>query len=207
MCVILCGVCGEWTHSSLTKNSGPSFSAMGDFMRMAIGMAEEALRVGEVPIGCVIVDGDAAVVAKGRNRTNESRNATRHAEFEALDQILATLPPETRLCLDPVRNVMSRCTLYVTVEPCIMCAAALRRVGLTTVYFGCYNERFGGCGSIIPVHTDYIAPSVDPQLRITLLKEHRKECVGLLRQFYIRENERAPVPRKKAKRVLKPLED
>jgi tRNA-specific adenosine deaminase 2 len=88
-----------------------------------------------------------------------------------------------------------------------MCAAALRRVGLTKVYFGCYNERFGGCGSIIPVHTDYIKEGIDPTLEITLLKEYRKDCIELLRQFYMLENERAPIPKKKAKRIFKPVDD
>jgi tRNA-specific adenosine deaminase 2 len=149
-----------------------------------------------VPIGCVIVDAAGKVVAKGRNRTNETRNATRHAEFEALDILLSSMDASE------IQVKMAEFSLYVTIEPCIMCAAALRRVGLLQVYFGSYNERFGGCGSIIPVHDSYL---VDPPLNITLLEEWRSECVGLLRMFYMRENERAPVPRKKTRRVLKPV--
>lgn len=156
-------------------------------------MANEALQAGEVPIGCVIVDGSNAILAKGRNRTNEGKNATRHAEFEAL------------AALSPVPADLSSLCLYVTVEPCIMCAAALRRVGLLRVFFGCYNERFGGCGSIIPAHCDYI--EVDPPLEVTLLVGFRRECVGLLRLFYLCENEKAPNPKKKNKRVFKPVDD
>ncbi|PJF18955.1 hypothetical protein PSACC_01228 [Paramicrosporidium saccamoebae] len=158
--------------------------------------AKEALAVNEVPIGCVIVDPTGKIVAKGRNRTNETRNATRHAEFEALDTLLSSMDASE------VQEKMSELSLYVTIEPCIMCAAALRRVGLLRVYFGSYNERFGGCGSIIPVHNSYL---VDPPLEVALLVEWRAECVGLLRMFYMRENERAPMPRKKSKRVLKPV--
>lgn len=164
-----------------------------EFMREALKMAEEALQVGEVPIGCVIVDENNQIISRGRNRTNESKNATRHAEFEALADISST------------STDLSSLRLYVTVEPCIMCAAALRRVGLLRVFFSCYNERFGGCGSIIPAHCDYI--DVDPPLEVRLLVGFRKECVGLLRLFYLCENEKAPNPKKKNKRVFKPVDD
>jgi len=69
---------------------------------------------------------------------------TRHAELEAIDMILKTHPPE----------ILKECTLYVTVEPCIMCAAALRLMEIKKVYFGCNNERFGGCGSIYHLHDE-----------------------------------------------------
>lgn len=140
------------------------------------------------------MDSHDRIVARGRNCTNEKRNATCHAEFEAI------------LSLPPGLTDLSHLRLYVTVEPCIMCAAALRRLRLCQVYFGCFNERFGGCGSIIPVHRDFIAAEVDPALQLTVMGQFRKECVELLRKFYIRENGRAPVPRKKAKRQLKPVD-
>ena len=75
-----------------------------------------------------------------------SCNATRHAELEAIRSIL-----------DSSENSVedfAECTLYVTVEPCIMCAAALSRLGVKRVVFGCLNERFGGNGSILSVHED-----------------------------------------------------
>ena len=141
------------------------------------------------------MDPEDRIIARGRNRTNERRNATCHAEFEAI----AAVPPHLGADFAQLR-------LYVTVEPCIMCAAALRRLRLCRVYFGCYNERFGGCGSIIPVHREYILPAVDPILQVVVVRRFRKPCIELLRRFYMRENERAPVPRKKAKRQLKPVE-
>ena len=122
-----------------------------------------------MPVGCVFVR-HRQVIARARNRTNQLRNvrdtfsrllapdshplpfrrakATRHAELEAIDEILAdeALTPD-RAALHPLVET----TLYVTVEPCIMCASALRQMGIKEVFFGCENERFGGCGSVLGV--------------------------------------------------------
>lgn len=110
---------------------------------------------------------DGRVIAGARNRTNALRNvrfslssaclngpliealqATRHAELEAIDEILAdkVLTPEI------TEYPLSETTLYVTVEPCIMCASALRQLGIREVYYGCGNDRFGGCGSVLGVN-------------------------------------------------------
>ncbi|KAL6750515.1 cytidine deaminase-like protein [Haematococcus lacustris] len=110
-------------------------------MTKAFLEAEKAKSLREVPIGCVIVR-DATVVACGHNRTNQTRNGTRHAEFEAIDQLLAAHYHDMQAA------AFHRCTLYVTVEPCIMCAGALALIGIGEVVFGCGNDRFGGCGSI-----------------------------------------------------------
>ena len=91
-------------------------------MRSALREAEHALGIGEVPVACVIVGPDGALLASGANRTNLTCDATRHAEFVAVDKLLAQ-----------GHSDFSDCTLYVTVEPCIMCAAALAAV------------RAGGC--------------------------------------------------------------
>ena len=74
--------------------------------------------------------------------------ATRHAELEAIDEILAdkSLYPEV------TEYPMSHTTLDVTVEPCIMCASALRQLGIREVFYGCDNDRFGGCGSVLGVN-------------------------------------------------------
>ena len=74
--------------------------------------------------------------------------ATRHAELEAIDQILAD-PLSTADSMYP----LSTTTLYVTVEPCMMCASALRQLGIKEVYYGCANERFGGCEGVLSVNT------------------------------------------------------
>ncbi|KAM4528962.1 tRNA-specific adenosine deaminase 2 isoform 3-T4 [Fundulus diaphanus] len=119
---------------------------MNKWMSRAFEMAKDALENGEVPVGCLMVHRDQ-VVGKGRNEVNETKNATRHAEMVALDQVLDWCRHHN---LD-VRSVCERTVLYVTVEPCIMCAAALRLMNIPLVVYGCRNERFGGCGSVLDV--------------------------------------------------------
>lgn len=127
------------------------------FMREALKMGFTALKKGEIPVGCVIVerreDGHA-IIASGSNQTNESRNGTRHAEIIAVESLFADSHIQPLGNLNPQSGLLSNCDLYVTCEPCIMCAAALSKLGIRKVYFGCHNDRFGGNGSILSVHAD-----------------------------------------------------
>ncbi|KAH9938684.1 cytidine deaminase-like protein [Fomitopsis serialis] len=158
-----------------------------DWMREAMNMAEEALAATEVPVGCIFVR-DGRIIARARNRTNELRNATRHAELEAIDEILAdrTLTPTV------TRYPLSETTLYVTVEPCIMCASALRQMGIKEVFYGCENDRFGGCGSVLGVNSKLPHPQHAPY----------KANGGYLREDAIMVL-RPPIPKTKGNRVLK----
>jgi len=136
----------------VTSSAGPS-AATPDadspatherWMLEALAEAEGALLEEEVPVGCVIVHtASQRLLSRGRNETNRSKNGTRHCEFLALEAM--------RVHSDPsVRDISpADCTLYVTVEPCVMCAAALRLAGIGRVVFGCGNDRFGGCGSVL----------------------------------------------------------
>ncbi|KAL3688404.1 hypothetical protein R1sor_014713 [Riccia sorocarpa] len=125
------------------------------FMRLAVIEAKQALARLEVPVGCVIVQ-NGEVIGHGSNRVNETRNATRHAEMEAIDMILTQwTPDQSSISLsapEQLKEKFRQCELYVTCEPCIMCAAALSILGVKKVYYGCANDRFGGCGSILPLH-------------------------------------------------------
>lgn len=93
-------------------------------------------------------------------------------------------------------SIFASSDLYVTVEPCIMCAAALRELRIRHVYFGCGNERFGGCGSVLSIHSDsYLAHTVSADVLTdsppTFVAEggHRRaDAINLLRQFYLMEN-------------------
>jgi len=157
------------------------------FMQEAIDVAEQALAEGETPVACVLVL-DGQVVARGMNDTNRSLNGTRHAEFLAINDFLDKFPIAK----------LAETDLYVTVEPCIMCASALRQYGIRTVYFGCGNERFGGNGSVLSIHSD---ESLDPAYP-SYGGLYRKEAIMLLRRFYIQENGNAPNPRAKGNREL-----
>ncbi|KAI0352752.1 cytidine deaminase-like protein [Trametes cingulata] len=166
------------------------------WMQCAMDMAEEALSAQEVPVGCVFVR-DNKVIARARNRTNQLRNATRHAELEAIDEILA----DKQLTPEVTEYPLSETTLYVTVEPCIMCASALRQMGIKEVFYGCDNDRFGGCGSVLGVNEILPHPK-HPGYR-AVGGYLRDEAIMILRRFYITENTNAPVPKSKANRVLK----
>ncbi|KAK8192525.1 tRNA(adenine34) deaminase [Zalaria obscura] len=158
------------------------------FMREAIEMAELALRSDETPVGCVFVH-DGEIIGKGMNGTNATLNGTRHAEFIALSQILSR----------HASSILSQTDLYVTVEPCIMCASVLRQFRIRAVYFGCANERFGGCGGVMDIHNE---KNVDVPYPV-YGGIFREEAIMLLRRFYVQENEKAPEPKQKKNRELK----
>ena len=131
--------------------------------------------------------------------------ATRHAELEAIDDILSepSLTPQD----DTVSGypyLLKDTILYVTVEPCIMCASALRQLGIREVYYGCENGKFGGCGSVLGVNQEYFPRGLLPFTLLTDLairiahSKHpgyqahggylRDEAIMILRKFYITEN-------------------
>ena len=114
---------------------------------------------------------DGVEVARGANATNAAMDATRHAELVAVDAALAA-----RRAVD-----WRAATLYVTCEPCIMCASALSQLGIAKCYFGCRNDKFGGCGSILSLHEGNF--DIVEGLR-------EAEAVDLFRRFYDRENSR-----------------
>lgn len=117
-----------------------------------------------------------------------SFNGTRHAELVAISELLESQPA----------TVLASTDLYVTVEPCIMCASVLRQYRIRRVYYGCGNERFGGTGSVLAIHSD---PGVDPPYASDG-GLYRKEAIMLLRRFYIQQNDKAPNPRPKKGREL-----
>lgn len=162
------------------------------WMERSFNLAEEALKSGEVPVGCLLVYKDEEL-AVGRNEVNETKNATRHAEIVAIDRVLKYCE-ENKL---DFKSVFRECVLYVTVEPCIMCAGALRQMEIPLVIYGCANDRFGGCGSILSVHSDDL-PSLGPSFQcISGIMAER--AIQILKDFYRGENINAPEDKRKVK--------
>jgi len=103
-------------------------------MRSCLALADEAATLGEVPIGCLITDPHGRVIARSHNRTRSQHDPTAHAEILALRQACAHLQ---------VARLDGSC-LYVTLEPCAMCAAAISFAHIHTLYFGAYDPKGGG---------------------------------------------------------------
>ena len=115
------------------------------YMRLALDLAREAADAGEVPVGCVIVDADGAVIGTGRNRREETHRADAHAEMEAI----------AMACRARGTWRLNDCTLYVTLEPCPMCAGAIINARIPTVVFGAKEANFGSCGSVINLFEEH----------------------------------------------------
>ena len=138
------------------------------FMKHAIARAKAAARAGEVPIGAVLVK-DGKILSTGRNMRENKRNALLHAEIVAID----------RACKKLGAWRLEGCTLYVTMEPCPMCAGAIINSRVARVVFGCYDRKAGVFGSVLDLR-DY---RFNHYYEVTggVLEE---ECAGLLSDFF-----------------------
>lgn len=138
------------------------------YMRRALELAREAADAGEVPVGCVVVR-DGKIVGEGRNRREEQNAAAAHAEMEAIAAANAALRSWR----------LDGCTLYVTLEPCPMCAGAILNARIPRVYYGARDETFGACGGVTNLFMEDF-PS-HPALVGGLLA---KECCEILTSFF-----------------------
>ncbi len=139
-----------------------------DFMQEALTLAKEAAACGEVPVGCVIVR-NGIVVGRGRNRRETDKNALAHAEVEAINDACRTLGGWR----------LWECTLYVTLEPCPMCAGAIINARIPRVVYGAGDRKAGSCGSVCDLFS--FAYNHHPQVEAGLLEE---ACGALLREFF-----------------------
>lgn len=138
-------------------------------MRAALGEAAQALALGEVPVGAVVVR-DGEIVARAHNERETGGDPTAHAEVLAIRRAARALG----------RRRLSDCTLYVTLEPCPMCAGAIAMARLGEVVFGAYDERAGCCGSLYALTEDAAFGAVIPSSGGLL----EGECRALLDQFF-----------------------
>ncbi|KAH3679923.1 hypothetical protein WICMUC_000666 [Wickerhamomyces mucosus] len=169
-------------------------------MKYAIRLANHALNHNEVPVACIFVYKNE-IISYGMNSTNDSLSGIKHAEFRGIEEIIekvTSIPNYSDYYKEP-KDIFKDIDLYVTVEPCVMCASALKQIGIRTVYFGCGNERFGGNGSIFQINRD---KTVSENSYTSYPGIYRKQAILLLREFYTRENSKAPEPRSKKNRLL-----
>lgn len=138
------------------------------YMREALTLAREAAAAGEVPVGCVIVL-RGEIVGRGRNRREEKQQTHSHAEMEAI--------VEANRRLGSWR--LEECSLYVTLEPCPMCAGAILNARIPRVYYGARDEVMGACGGVLNLFMEPFP--VRPALVGGILAE---ECGALLRDFF-----------------------
>ena len=139
-----------------------------DYMREALALAREAAAAGEVPVGCVIVR-QGAIVGRGRNRREERQAVSSHAEMEAMAQANTVLGTWR----------LDDCELYVTLEPCPMCAGAILNARIPRVYYGARDETFGACGGVLNLFMEDF-----PHRRALVGGILAEDCRAVLAEFF-----------------------
>ena len=139
-----------------------------EYMRQALALAAEAAACGEVPVGCVIVR-DGRIIGRGRNRREEKNAVFSHAEMEAMAEANKTLGSWR----------LDECELYVTLEPCPMCAGTLLNARIPRVYYGARDREMGACGGVFNLFMENFPHR--PALVGGLLEE---ECRAVLADFF-----------------------
>lgn len=139
------------------------------YMKEALKQARKALALGEVPIGCVIVH-EGKIIGRGYNRRNTDKNTLAHAEITAINKASKVIG-DWRL---------EECTLYVTLEPCQMCAGAIVQARIPEVIMGCMNPKAGCAGSILNILQ---MPEFNHQVEVSrgVLEE---DCSNILKEFF-----------------------
>ncbi len=139
------------------------------YMRQALDLAARCLETGDVPVGCVVVSPSGQVIGRGRNRRQERQDAAAHAEMEAIQEACRTLGSWR----------LTGCALYVTLEPCPMCAGAILNARVQDVWYGAREEKTGCCGSVVNLFAEGFPYKA--AVRGGLLAQ---ESQALLRRFF-----------------------
>ena len=140
-----------------------------DYMRQALALAREAAAAGEVPVGCVIVDRAGQIIGRGRNRREEDKSPLAHAELAAI----------TDACRSHGDWRLKGARLYVTLEPCPMCAGGIINARVDTVRYGTRDDKAGACGSVLNLFEERF--NHHPRLYRGPLE---RECQEILQDFF-----------------------
>ena len=140
-----------------------------EYMEKALSLAREAASRGEIPVGAVVVDKNGAIIGEGFNRREELQSPTAHAEVIAIENAAKTLK----------NRRLSGCTLYVTLEPCPMCAGAVMNAGLKRLVYGAFDDKNGACASVVTLVDEKFTHI--PMVRSRVLKER---CGEILSEFF-----------------------
>ena len=140
-----------------------------EYMKICIELADKARKMGECPVGAIVVDNDGEIIGKGYNRREADRSPTAHAEILAIEEAART-KKSWRL---------TDCTLYVTLEPCPMCAGAIINARIKRLVYGAFDEKGGVCASLMEIF-DYPF-NHKPMVRSRVLMD---ECAALLTDFF-----------------------
>ena len=139
------------------------------FMKEALKEAKKAYKKLEVPVGCVIVK-DGKIIARAHNIKEMKNDTTKHAEILAIQKASKKLNTWR----------LTGCTMYVTLEPCVMCAGAMIQSRLDKVVFGTVDEKTGACGTVLNVLQDYKFNHI-VEIEKGIME---KECKGILQDFF-----------------------
>ena len=140
-----------------------------EYMKICIELAKEAAEKGECPIGAIVVDADGNVIGKGYNKRETDKSPIAHAEIVAIEEAARKLNSWR----------LSECTLYVTLEPCPMCAGAIINSRIKRLVYGAFDEKGGACTSLVNIFD--LPFNHKPLVRSRILME---ECSSLLTDFF-----------------------
>ena len=181
-------------HEEISNEDITDFKSK--YMELALKQAQIGKDSNEVPVGCVIIENNEKVIASAHNQTNITKNATKHCEIICMEYLAK-------------HNIyeLSNCYLYVTVEPCVMCASALKITNIKKVFYGCSNTKFGGNGSVYSLNIkDTLGFPLEcfsfsyPSIKIG--GKFEELAINLLKSFYESGNDLCP-PEKRARKRIK----
>ncbi len=138
-------------------------------MEKALALAQKAAEMGEIPVGALVVDGGGEIVGEGYNKREALLSPLAHAEIIAIDAAAKRLG----------RRRLSDCTLYVTLEPCPMCAGAVMNAGLKRLVYGAFDEKNGACASVATLFDEKFTHI--PAVKSRVLE---KRCGEALSEFF-----------------------